>query len=55
MWILLVITIINGGQDPAKFETTKFQTLGGCIYARRVAEKDLTKHGYCNYEPVIKL
>jgi hypothetical protein len=51
MWALLIITIINGGESPAKFETVNYPTLQACMQARTEAERNPTVHGYCSFEP----
>ena len=50
MWVLLVITIINGGESPAKFESKEYPTLEACIHARIQVERNPTAHGYCSFE-----
>lgn len=51
MWVLLVITIINGGESPGKFETMNYPTLESCVQARIVIERNPVAHGYCSFEP----
>ena len=51
MWALLIITIINGGESPAKFETVNYPTLTACMQARTLAERNPVAHGYCSFEP----
>ena len=51
MWALLIITIINGGESPAKFETVNYPTLEACMRARAEAERKPAAHGYCSFEP----
>ena len=51
MWALLIITIINGGESPAKFETVNYPTLEACIHARILVERNPVAHGYCSFEP----
>ena len=51
MWALLIITIINGGEAPAKFETVNYPTLTACMQARTLAERNPAAHGYCSFEP----
>jgi hypothetical protein len=48
MWVLLVITVINSGEAPAKFESKEYPTLEACIHARNVAERNPAAHGYCS-------
>ena len=48
MWALLIITIINGGESPAKFETVNYPTLQACMQARAEAERKPAAHGYCS-------
>lgn len=50
MWILLVITVINGGASPAKFEETRYKYLSECIHARNIAERNQNAMGYCSLE-----
>jgi hypothetical protein len=50
MWALLIITIINDGASPAKFETVNYPTLEACMHARAEAERKPTAHGYCSFE-----
>ena len=50
MWVLLVITIINGGESPAKFESKEYPTLEACMHARTLAERNPAAHGYCSFE-----
>jgi len=51
MWALLIITIINGGEAPAKFETANYPTKTACMQARTLAERNPAAHGYCSFEP----
>jgi hypothetical protein len=51
MWALLIITIINDGGSPAKFETMNYPTLEACMQARTLAERNPAAHGYCSFEP----
>lgn len=51
MWALLIITIINGGEAPAKLETVNYPTLTACMHARTLVERNPTAHGYCSFEP----
>ena len=50
MWALLIITIINGGESPAKFETVNYPTLQTCMQARTLVERKPAAHGYCSFE-----
>jgi hypothetical protein len=50
MWALLIITIINGGEAPAKFETVNYPTLEACMHARAEAERKPGNFGYCSFE-----
>lgn len=50
MWVLLVITLVNGGESPSKFETVKFATLEECVRARTKVERNPAAHGYCTFE-----
>ena len=54
MWVLLVITLVNGGESPSKFETTKFSTLEACMHARAAAERNPKTYGYCSFEKNVK-
>ena len=47
MWILLVITVINGGESPSRFETAKYATQTQCQQAQRRAERNPASFGYC--------
>jgi hypothetical protein len=51
MWTLLIITIINGGESPARIETVNYPTLQACMQARAEAERKPAVHGYCSFEP----
>jgi len=51
MWVLLVITIINGGESPAKFESKEYPTLEACMHARAEAERKPANFGYCTFKP----
>ena len=50
MWALLIITIINGGEAPAKFEIVNYPTLEACMRARAEAERKPGNFGYCSFE-----
>jgi hypothetical protein len=50
MWALLIITIINGGESPAQFETVNYPTLQACMQARAEAERRPGHFGYCSFE-----
>ena len=50
MWALLIITIINDGASPAKFETVNYPTLEACMHARAEAERKPSNFGYCSFE-----
>lgn len=54
MWVLLVITLVNGGESPSKFETKTFPTLEACIHARTAVERNPAVHGYCSFEKNLK-
>jgi hypothetical protein len=51
MWALLIITIINGGEAPARIETVNYLTLTACMQARTLVERNPAAHGYCSFEP----
>jgi hypothetical protein len=51
MWMLMIITIINGGEAPARIETVNYPTLTACLQARALAERKPAAHGYCSFEP----
>ena len=51
MWVLLVITIIYGGESPAQFEKKEYASLESCVQARIVIERNPVAHGYCSFEP----
>lgn len=51
MWMLMIITIINGGGSPAQIERKEYPTLEACIHARIQVERNPTAHGYCSFEP----
>lgn len=51
MWILLVITLIDGGARPSKFEEFKHSTLKGCLIAQAKAERaNSGTFAYCSIE-----
>jgi len=50
MWILLIITLVNGGEAPSKFETRKYVTQTECVQARDQVERRAATFGYCTYE-----
>jgi len=50
MWILLVITVINSGESPSRFATTKYATQAQCQKAQRQAERNTASYGYCTYK-----
>ena len=50
MWALLIITLVNGGEAPAKFETVNYPTLQACMQARAVVERKPGNFGYCSFE-----
>ena len=50
MWALLIITIVNGGEAPAKFETVNYPTLQACMHARAETERKPGNFGYCSFE-----
>ena len=48
MWILTVITIINGGASPSKFEDIYFHSRAQCIAVKHQRENSVT-YGYCSW------
>ena len=50
MWILLIITLVNGGEVPSKIQTSKYVTRVECVQARDRAERRVATFGYCTYE-----
>jgi hypothetical protein len=51
MWILLVITLIDGGARPSKFEEFKHPTLSSCLTAQAKAERATPgTFAYCSIE-----
>jgi len=50
MWILLIITLVNGGASVSKIQTSKYVTQVECIQARDQAERRDATFGYCTYE-----
>ena len=51
MWVLLTITLIDGGAQPSRFETTKYTSQQLCIQAQQRAELRQTTFAYCSFEP----
>lgn len=55
MWILLVITLVDGGARPSKFEEFKYDTLKGCLTAQAKAERANSGiFAYCSIESTRK-
>lgn len=55
MWILLVITLVDGGARPSKFEEFKYDTLKGCLTAQAKAERaNSGTFAYCSIESTRK-
>jgi hypothetical protein len=50
MWILLIITLVNGGEGVSKIQTRKYATQTECVQARDQAERRAATFGYCTYE-----
>ena len=56
MWILLVITLVDGGARPSKFEEFKHPTLKDCLTAQAKAERaNPGTFAYCSIESTRKL
>ena len=56
MWILLVITLVDGGARPSKFEEFKHPTLNSCLTAQAKAERArVGTYAYCSIESTRKL
>lgn len=56
MWILLVITLVDGGARPSKFEEFKYPTLNSCLIAQAKAERaNSGTFAYCSIESTRKL
>jgi len=55
MWILLVITLIDGGARPSKFEEFRYLTLSSCLAAQAKAERaNSGTYAYCSIESTRK-
>lgn len=55
MWILLVITLVDGGAQPSKFEEFKHTTLKGCLVAQAKAERvNSGTYAYCSIESTMR-
>jgi len=55
MWILLVITLVDGGAQPSKFEEFKHATLSSCLTAQAKAERaNPGTYAYCSIESTRK-
>ncbi len=50
MWILMIITLVNGGASISKIQTSKYVTQVECVQARDQAERRDATFGYCTYE-----
>lgn len=50
MWILMLITVLNGGASVSKIQTSKYVTQVECEQARDRAERRVATFGYCTYE-----
>lgn len=48
MWVLTLITIINGGATPSKFDVEYYHTREECIRVQHVKETEV-RYGYCNW------
>lgn len=56
MWILLVITLVDGGARPSKFEEFKHSTLNSCLTAQAKAERArVGTYAYCSIDSTRKL
>lgn len=49
MWVLLLITLVDGGAGQTKFEQRYYQTEQQCKAASQKFETAST-YGYCNYK-----
>jgi hypothetical protein len=49
MWILLLITLVDGGAGASKFVEQKYATEQQCIVAQHKAETAVT-YGYCTHK-----
>jgi hypothetical protein len=48
MWILTLITLVNGGSSPSKFEEQYFHSRAECIaYAQK--HETVVTYGYCSW------
>ena len=48
MWVLTLITLVNGGASPSKFEEQYFSKQEQCIVVQHRRENDNT-YGYCSW------
>ena len=56
MWILLVISLVDGGARPSKFEEFKHTTLNNCLTAQAKVERAQSgTYAYCSIESTRKL
>lgn len=46
-WLLTIVTIVNGGEKPAKFETRTYETQKECVAAIKKTER-LGVFAYCD-------
>ena len=48
MWVLTLITLVNGGTSPSKFEEFYFNTKEQCIQIQKQKENEI-RYGYCSW------
>lgn len=49
MWVLLLVSLVDGGMGPTKFTTQRFTTQEQCLTAQHKAETS-TVFGYCTHK-----
>ena len=50
MWVLLVITIMAGGEQPAQFSSAIYAAQATCEQAKARAQRRPATVGYCSFE-----
>jgi len=48
VWILTIVILVNGGENPTKFETRMYSTEKQCLAAAKVVERRVGIFGYCD-------
>ena len=50
MWVLLIITIMAGGEQPAKFDSDIYSSQAACERGKAQAQRRPATVGYCSFQ-----